>query len=152
MNEFWSNFKNSAIAAMVIALITIFIVGCFKLIPGLKNMKNTGFRKAIYQGLSLVFSCAMAILYHLFVTKGTWNMEMLSFILLCVTTTNAFYPLYENLGLRAIVKKIVTLLIPSKSKDVNEVVDKVADTVEKTLTSQEVEKNQAETEKTGWLK
>lgn len=151
MSELLTNLKNVGIATTVIALITIFVVGCLKLIPGLKNMKSKEGRKAVYQVLNLVIAGGLSVAYCYFMQKTGWTKEMLTFIGIAIAEVNALYPLYENLGLRALVKKIVSLLIPSKAKKADEVIDAVADIVEKPISSTKVAEKQKKAEKTGWL-
>lgn len=159
MNEILTNLSDIALATTVIALISIFLVGCLKMIPALKNMQNRQGRKAIYQVLSLVISAGLAVGYHFVIAKGTWSWDLVSFILVVIAEVNVIYPLYENLGIRALFKKIVSLIIPSKAETVNKIVDAVADTIEKTEaekdailpSSEEVKEKQEKSEKTGWL-
>ena len=119
MDDIIVNLADVTLATTVIALISIFVVGCFKLIPGLKNMENKQGRKAIYQALSLVISAGLATGYHFLIAHGVLDWGLVSFILVVVAEVNVIYPLYENLGLRALLKKIICLIIPSKAKEVN---------------------------------
>lgn len=151
MTEFITNIKNVGIATTVIALVTIFLVGCLKFIPALKNMKNTDARKAVYQILSFVVSGGLSVAYHIFIAKGGWDMNLLHFTSLAMAEVNVIYPLYENLGLRALLKKLGSLLLPSKKDKIDSVVDTVADSLEGQPNSEQVAKNQAKAEKTGWL-
>lgn len=152
MSEIWKSLLDVVLAPTIVALITIFIVGCFKFIPGLKNIKSSTGRKAVFQLLSFAWAGLLSTLYHLFILKGGWNIELLSFIGTAIAEVNIIYPLYENFGLRDLVKKIISLLAPSKAKKLGEVVDGVADVVEEKITSsQEVAEKQEKAKKTGWL-
>lgn len=148
--EFLTNFANPIIASTCIAVITIAIVGIFKFIPGLKNMKSKQGRKAVYQLLSLVFSGGMAIAYHILVAKGAWDEALITFILGACAEVNVLYPLYENFGIRWVVHKLGSLLVPSKSKQIDETFDKVTDALTQP-TSAEVAEKQKRSEETGWL-
>lgn len=125
MTEFFSTIKDEGVATTVIALLTIFLVGCIKHFPFIKNMKNTDARKAIYQILNLAISAGLALAYQHFVVKGAWNMEMLQFISFTMAEVNVIYPLYENLGARALIKKLGSLLFPSKANKISGAVDAV---------------------------
>lgn len=155
LTELFTNLRDVGIAVLVIALISIFLVGCFKLIPGLKNMNSKVGRKAIYFSLSLVISGGLAVIYWIFIQEGGWDMDLLSFVVSTIATVNIIYPIYENTGLRDLLKKIVSLLIPSKKTEVSQVIDSVSASlgseVETLPTSAEVKEKQEKSEKTGWL-
>lgn len=155
LTELFTNLRDVGIAVLVIALISIFLVGCFKLIPRLKNMNSKVGRKAIYFGLSLVISGGLSIVYWIFIQKGGWDMDLLSFVVYTIATVNIIYPIYENTGLRDLLKKIGSLLIPSKKEEVSKVIDSVSASlggeVETLPTSAEVKEKQEKSEKTGWL-
>lgn len=154
MEELFTILADVGIATTAIALITIFLVGCIKLIPSLKQMKSEQGKKAIYQVLNLVMASALSIPYHIVIAKGTWDMNLLSFISVVAVEVNALYPLYENLGIRALLKKIVSLLIPSRAAKINQVIDSVSSVeqgTEKVLTSEQIKEKQEKSEKTGWL-
>lgn len=152
MKEFLANFGDATKGAMVIALVTIMVVGLIKLIPTLKNMRNRGLRKAIYQLMSLVVSSGFAVLYYLYIQKGTWGEGMWTFVVTAAAEVNVIYPLYENLGIRALFKALVKILIPSKADKVNKVVDALPEQEVVRPTSEEVAHKQEEAEKTGWLR
>lgn len=117
MEQIFTNLCDIGIATSVISLISIFLVGCIKIIPFIKNIK-TGIRKAVYQGLSIVFSSAISIVYYIFIGNGQWNMDLLRFILIVIAEVNVLYPLYENLGLRALIRKIGSLVAsPRKAQE-----------------------------------
>lgn len=82
-------------------------------------------------------------------------MELLSFVIYTILAVNIIYPFYENTGLRDLLKKIVSLLIPSKKEEVSKVIDSVSASlggeVETLPTSAEVKEKQEKSEKTGWL-
>ena len=82
-------------------------------------------------------------------------MDLLSFVVSTIATVNIIYPIYENTGLRDLLKKIVSLLIPSKKTEVSQVIDSVSASlgseVETLPTSAEVKEKQEKSEKTGWL-
>lgn len=113
MEQIFENLKDVGLATTVISLITIFLIGCVKLIPAVKNM-NTNLRKALYQALNIVFGGILSVLYTLFIAKGGWDMNMLRFAIIVVIEINALYPLYENLGLRELWKKILSLIFKKK--------------------------------------
>lgn len=114
MEQIFENLKDVGLATTVIALIVIFLVGCVKLIPQVKNM-NVNLRKALYQVLNVVFGGILSVLYMLFISKSGWNMDMLRFAIIVVVEINALYPFYENLGLRELLKKIASLIFKKKS-------------------------------------
>lgn len=113
MEQIFENLKDVSLATTVISLVVIFLVGCFKLIPGIKNL-NENVRKAIYQVLNIVLGGVLSVLYTLFISKGGWDMNMLRFAIIVVIEINALYPLYENLGLRELWKKIISLVTKKK--------------------------------------
>lgn len=119
MEQIFENLKDVGLATTVISLITIFLIGCVKLIPAVKNM-NTNLRKALYQALNIVFGGILSVLYTLFIAKGGWDMDMLRFAIIVVIEINALYPLYENLGLRELWKKILSLIFKKKDTKVVE--------------------------------
>lgn len=119
MEQIFENLKDVGLATTVISLITIFLIGCVKLIPAVKNM-NTNLRKALYQALNIVFGGILSVLYTLFIVKGGWDMNMLRFAIIVVIEINALYPLYENLGLRELWKKILSLIFKKKDTKVVE--------------------------------
>lgn len=153
MKEFLANFGDATKGAMVIAIVTIMVVGLIKSIPAIKNIKSKGVKKAIYQVTSLVLSSGFAVLYYLYIQKGTWGEGMWTFVVTAAAEVNVIYPLYENLGIRALFKALVKILIPSKADKVNKVVDALP-TQEEVVrpTSEEVAHKQEEAEKTGWLR
>lgn len=105
MEQIFANLMDIGVATTVISLIAIFLVGCIKLIPAVKNLGEQ-VRKALYQGLNIVIAAALSIVYTLVIAKGGWNMDMLRFAIIVVAEVNMLYPLYENLGLRQLVRKI----------------------------------------------
>lgn len=115
MEQIFENLKDVEWATTVISLITIFLIGCVKLIPAVKNM-NKNLRKALYQALNIVFGGILSVLYTLFIVKGGWDMDMLRFAIIVVIEINVLYPLYENLGLRELWKKILSLIFKKKDK------------------------------------
>ena len=116
MEQIFENLKDVGLATTVISLITIFLIGCVKLIPAVKNM-NTNLRKALYQALNIVFGGILSVLYTLFIAKGGWEI-------------NALYPLYENLGLRELWKKILSLIFKKKDTKVVEGATNASSTTE----------------------
>lgn len=150
MEEFLSNLKNVALAPTLISFIVIFLVGCIKLIPGIKGMRSKDARKTLYQVLNIVLAGGLALGYHVVIVHGELDKTMIEFIGIVVAEVNVLYPLYENFGIRALFKKIVSLLIPSKAEKVDKVLDKVVPE-EHPLSSAEVAAKQAKSEKTGWL-
>ena len=156
MNELLENLSNDTIATLVGALVVIMAVGCFKFIPALKNLKNSQAKKTIYHAISLVASALLAVLYCLFIKKAGWGMHMLTCAGTILVEVRVIYPIYENWGIRALFRKILGLVIPSKAKKVDKVLDLVlntntSDTSSEVLTSQQVKENQEKLEKTGWL-
>lgn len=129
MEQIFENLKDVGLATTVISLITIFLIGCVKLIPAVKNM-NTNLRKALYQALNIVFGGILSVLYTLFIVKGGWDMNMLRFAIIVVIEINALYPLYENLGLRELWKKILSLIFKKKDTKVVEGVTNASSTTE----------------------
>ena len=129
MEQIFENLKDVGLATTVISLITIFLIGCVKLIPAVKNM-NTNLRKALYQALNIVFGGILSVLYTLFIVKGGWDMNMLRFAIIVVIEINALYPLYENLGLRELWKKILSLIFKKKDKKVVEGATNASSTTE----------------------
>ena len=129
MEQIFENLKDVGLATTVISLITIFLVGCVKLIPAVKNM-NTNLRKALYQALNIVFGGILSVLYTLFIVKGGWDMNMLRFAIIVVIEINALYPLYENLGLRELWKKILSLIFKKKDTKVVEGATNASSTTE----------------------
>lgn len=129
MEQIFENLKDVGLATTVISLITIFLIGCVKLIPAVKNM-NTNLRKALYQALNIVFGGILSVLYTLFIVKGGWDMDMLRFAVIVVIEINALYPLYENLGLRELWKKILSLIFKKKDTKVVEGVTNASSTTE----------------------
>ena len=129
MEQIFENLKDVGLATTVISLITIFLIGCVKLIPAVKNM-NTNLRKALYQALNIVFGGILSVLYTLFIVKGGWDMDMLRFAVIVVIEINALYPLYENLGLRELWKKILSLIFKKKDKKVVEGATNASSTTE----------------------
>lgn len=129
MEQIFENLKDVGLATTVISLITIFLIGCVKLIPAVKNM-NTNLRKALYQALNIVFGGILSVLYTLFIVKGGWDMNMLRFAVIVVIEINALYPLYENLGLRELWKKILSLIFKKKDTKVVEGVTNASSTTE----------------------
>lgn len=129
MEQIFENLKDVGLATTVISLITIFLIGCVKLIPAVKNM-NTNLRKALYQALNIVFGGILSVLYTLFIVKGGWDMNMLRFAIVVVIEINALYPLYENLGLRELWKKILSLIFKKKDKKVVEGATNASSTTE----------------------
>lgn len=105
MEQIFANLMDIGVATTVISLIAIFLVGCIKMIPAVKNL-GTEVRKALYQGLNIVIAAALSVFYMLVIVKGGWNMDMLRFAVIVVAEVNMLYPLYENLGLRQLVRKI----------------------------------------------
>lgn len=153
MSELLVNLGNQTKMATVIAILTIMIVGLFKFIPALKNMQNKNLRKAIYQVMSLAISSGLAIAYQLWRNGGQWSADIAAFITIAMAQVNIIYPLYENLGIRALVKLLAKVLIPSKSKKVDQVVDSIPTVEEPTRpTSEEVAQRQKQAEQDGWLK
>src|SRR5699024_1057731 len=90
LEQIFENLKDVGLATTVISLITIFLIGCVKLIPAVKNM-NTNLRKALYQALNIVFGGILSVLYTLFIVKGGWDMNMLRFAIIVVIEINALY-------------------------------------------------------------
>lgn len=129
MEQIFENLKDVGLATTVISLITIFLIGCVKLIPAVKNM-NTNLRKALYQALNIVFGGILSVLYTLFIAKGGWDMNMLRFAVIVVIEINALYPLYENLGLRELWKKILSLIFKKKDTKVVEGATNASSTTE----------------------
>lgn len=129
MEQIFENLKDVGLATTVISLITIFLIGCVKLIPAVKNM-NTNLRKALYQALNIVFGGILSVLYTLFIAKGGWDMNMLRFAIIVVIEINALYPLYENLGLRELWKKILSLIFKKKDTKVVEGATNASSTTE----------------------
>lgn len=129
MEQIFENLKDVGLATTVISLITIFLIGCVKLIPAVKNM-NTNLRKALYQALNIVFGGILSVLYTLFIVKGGWDMDMLRFAVIVVIEINALYPLYENLGLRELWKKILSLIFKKKDTKVVEGATNASSTTE----------------------
>ena len=129
MEQIFENLKDVGLATTVISLITIFLIGCVKLIPAVKNM-NTNLRKALYQALNIVFGGILSVLYTLFIVKGGWDMDMLRFAIIVVIEINSLYPLYENLGLRELWKKILSLIFKKKDKKVVEGATNASSTTE----------------------
>lgn len=129
MEQIFENLKDVGLATTVISLITIFLIGCVKLIPAVKNM-NTNLRKALYQALNIVFGGILSVLYTLFIVKGGWDMGMLRFAIIVVIEINALYPLYENLGLRELWKKILSLIFKKKDTKVVEGATNASSTTE----------------------
>ena len=129
MEQIFENLKDVGLATTVISLITIFLIGCVKLIPAVKNM-NTNLRKALYQALNIVFGGILSVLYTLFIVKGGWDMDMLRFAIIVVIEINALYPLYENLGLRELWKKILSLIFKKKDTKVVEGATNASSTTE----------------------
>lgn len=129
MEQIFENLKDVGLATTVISLITIFLIGCVKLIPAVKNM-NTNLRKALYQALNIVFGGILSVLYTLFIVKGGWDMNMLRFAIIVVIEINALYPLYENLGLRELWKKILSLIFKKKDTKVVEGATNASSTTE----------------------
>ena len=129
MEQIFENLKDVGLATTVISLITIFLIGCVKLIPAVKNM-NTNLRKALYQALNIVFGGILSVLYTLFIAKGGWDMDMLRFAVIVVIEINALYPLYENLGLRELWKKILSLIFKKKDTKVVEGATNASSTTE----------------------
>lgn len=129
MEQIFENLKDVGLATTVISLITIFLIGCVKLIPAVENM-NTNLRKALYQALNIVFGGILSVLYTLFIAKGGWDMNMLRFAIIVVIEINALYPLYENLGLRELWKKILSLIFKKKDTKVVEGATNASSTTE----------------------
>ena len=129
MEQIFENLKDVGLATTVISLITIFLIGCVKLIPAVKSM-NTNLRKALYQALNIVFGGILSVLYTLFIVKGGWDMDMLRFAIIVVIEINALYPLYENLGLRELWKKILSLIFKKKDTKVVEGATNASSTTE----------------------
>ena len=109
MEQIFENLKDVGLATTVISLLVIFLVGCVKTIPAVQKI-DTNWKKVLYQGLNIVFGVAISILYTLIIVKGGWDLNMLRFAVIVVVETNAIYPLYENLGLRQLWQKIVSLI------------------------------------------
>ena len=129
MEQIFENLKDAGLATTVISLITIFLIGCVKLIPAVKNM-NKNLRKALCQALNIVFGGILSVLYTLFIVKGGWDMDMLRFAIIVVIEINVLYPLYENLGLRELWKKILSLIFKKKDTKVVEGATNASSTTE----------------------
>lgn len=138
--------KDIGVATLVIASITIFIVGCLKMIPGWEKVGKDG-RKALYQILNIVLAVGLSIVYHLFMAKGQWDIDMITFAGLVVTEVNILYPIYENLGPRKFLRWVGNSIKALFTKN-KEMVIEGKDTP---MTSDEVQKKQEKADKTGWL-
>lgn len=105
MQQIFENFLDVGVATTVIALAVILIVGLVKLIPAVKNM-NKNWRKALLQVLSIILGGAISVAYCMVVEKMGWHMDLLYFASIVVAEINVIYPLYENLGIRELLKKV----------------------------------------------
>lgn len=155
MQEFLTIIKNKIVAAPVIAILVIIIVGIFKLLPGWEKVNKTG-RKAIYETLALIFSVGISLAYELLFLKEGWSELTLQFVITAVAELHVAYPIYENYGIRDLIRKIGTLLHLSKtnkeerSNTVSETGSSVESDVEDT-DKKETKKEEDSQSQEGWL-
>lgn len=102
-------------AGIVIAIITIFLVGTLKYFNLFAKVEKTN-RKAIYQGLVIIFCCGLSAAYYgIFGIKFT--IDFVYFFLGISGFTTILYAVYENFGIRYLFKLIGTFVV---SKIANE--------------------------------
>lgn len=107
------------VAATLISIITILIVGCVKSFSAIKAIPSKQQKKAAYQSLSLAISVVLSTVCYFIFFSAEAGKEFLAFVLTSAVETNALYPIYENYGLRGLLLKLYTVIFPKK-KEVEE--------------------------------
>ena len=95
-------------AILVIAVAIIVFIGILKLCKVFKKVKSSGVKKLIYYGLDVVLAFAGSAIYFAIFHKAFAGYVVYSFAQLFVTTT--LYAIYENFGLRNLVRYLIKLV------------------------------------------
>lgn len=133
VNQLWGFVEAYGVEIALLSLATIFLVGVVKLIfkKGFARI-NTNVKKAIYETLSLVFAYALTILW-MYARTAWFNISTIPFdwvvslkaASVTMLAVKAMYPVYENYGIRALVRLIGKFIASwFKKKDTNSAVAK----------------------------
>lgn len=136
VNQLWGFVQAYGLEIALLAFATIFIVGIFKLVfkKGFEKMNSNG-KKAIYETLSLVFAYALTTLW-MYARTAWFNisadpfdwMTALKTASVTVIAVKAMYPVYENYGIRALLRLVGNFILSwFKKKDSTTVEDKSSD-------------------------
>lgn len=96
-------------AVAIATALTILAVGALKTFHVFDKIAQKA-RKPLYQALNLAFAAIFAVAMNAILNRP-WNQQFAGFAITVAASVNMVYPLYENLGLRDIVKKLGAIII-----------------------------------------
>ena len=94
------------LAILIIAVSIIMFIGLLKICGVFKKLNNVHVKKAIYYGLDTLLSFACAALYFKIFNKNFD--QYITYSLAQVAVTTMLYAVYENFGIRALIRKLVS--------------------------------------------
>lgn len=115
MTDIGTILQTNGWAVAIATALTILAVGALKTFHVFDKIDQKA-RKPLYQVLNLVFAAIFAVAANA-IMKRPWNQQFAGFALSVAAAVNVVYPLYENLGLRDIVKKLGAILINAAAND-----------------------------------
>lgn len=96
------------LAILVIAVSIIAFIGLLKLCGVFKKLNNVHVKKAIYYSLDAALSFIGALLYFKIFDKNFD--QYVTYSLAQVAVTTMLYAIYENFGIRALIRKLINAL------------------------------------------
>lgn len=102
------------VSALVIACITIFLIGVLKYFDVFKKVPKDN-RKPIYYVLNYVFVFAITAAYY-GIFKLNFN-DYVAYAFVVASAVNLLYPIYENLKLRDLFKLIGNFIVKVVAKN-----------------------------------
>ena len=96
------------LAILVIAVSIIAFIGLLKICGVFKKLNNVHVKKAIYYGLDALLSFACAALYFKIFNKNFD--QYITYSLAQVAVTTMLYAIYENFGIRTLIRKLVSAI------------------------------------------
>lgn len=124
---------------VVICAITIFLIGVLKYFGVFSKIKSADVKKCIYYALDFALTFGLVAVYF-----AIYKLDFSGYVMYCLKTIPAvttMYAIYENFGLRKLVKWFGTFIVTKVAKkQVEEAKDKITNpTKEEVKTETKVE-------------